>query len=952
MLNYALPNDIRGEWIWLADDCDRLESFVFFRREFTLYQTPASAELWVSAGTLCHVYVNGRYLGFGPTPCVSDDADVAYFDVSFLLETGVNVIAIMGYNTTVARTGFRRRPSGLWVQLNTDDTPAVWTDGSWLCHDGECYRSGRPRASESRGFCEKADLRHYPFGWTEVEFETLDWQAPDSRLALGDAPGKLNLCHRAEWTLNPDDSSTVLFRGEYSQQHAVTNICWGGLPEVRGPGLYVAETFLYSAEEVEAEGYVFTDDPYVLIVNDERVKDQGIDKLPPKADFLRCRPPCFGQGEVVSPEVVFSLKQGWNRLLFAQHVELGSAGASFLFPETAPDDLLSLRKPEQTNLRGWSLCGPLRTPIQFVSPNLLLADVPKSPYVPFFRPAPDENVFLMSCEFSPSDYAPEEVEAPVALAEGQYIVFDFGAVVYGCPELEITGEDGDILDVVCSEQVVAGQALCWAEGRRNADTLILGPTDRGVWRGIVPRGMRYLMVVARRAAGKILLHAWHARRRKYRFDNQGSFASGDRVLDDIWTAGCRTLEATTQGRFLDAPAKEATQYTTDAMIQSWAAYHVFGAYEMGGLALAEFADSQLETGAIPACCPGDYFVEMPDYSLMWIVWLQRHYLYSGDKKLLERMIPAVEHLLARYRHLADPRDQVLTNVHLRGGGFCFLDHGEIHREGVITGLNAIYCRALLAAAWIFEQIGVERKAEVLRHQAAHVARVVHDLTWLPEQGLFADCWAEGEHSDYTSWQSNVLAVYGGIARPEDYESILAHLFCEDEPYEMLAHAESNNPFFQFFVLESAFALGHRAWAVRLLRWYWGAMLERGATTWWELFDPNSNPNEVPSYSLCHGYGVSPNAFLCAEVAGIRPAQPGFTRVYFNPLPEVTPWVKCRIPTPYGHIETEWRLDDGGHLVARITSNYPLEVVPVLSPDIAETATIHVGDEVSILAERG
>ncbi|MBT7162262.1 MAG: hypothetical protein HN904_05750 [Victivallales bacterium] len=952
MLNYALPNDIRGEWIWLADDRERLESFVFFRREFTLYQTPASAELWVSAGTICHVYVNGRYLGFGPVPCVSDDADVAFFDVSFLLQTGVNVITLLGYSTQVARTGSRRRPGALWAQLNTDDQPAVWTDSSWLCREGECYQGGCPRASEARGFCESVDLRHYPFGWTETEFDAVDWRAPDFRQALGDAPGKLHLSHRAEWLLDPDEASTVLFRGEFSQQHALTNVSWGGLPEGRGAGVYVAETFIHSGEDTEIESYVFSDDPYVLMVNDERVKEQGILPLDPKADFACSRPRCFGQGEVVSPELVVMFRHGWNRVLLAQHVEPGSAGVTILFPGVSPADLLSLRKPEQQNLRGWSLCGPLRTPIQLVSPNLHLADAPKSPYVPFFRPSLDESVYLMSCEFSPGDYSLEEAQAPISLAEGEYVVFDFAAVSYGCPELEITGEEGDIVDVVCAEQVVAGQALSWAEGRRNTDTLVLGSTAGSVWRGVAPRGMRYMMAAVRRAAGKVKVHRWNVRRRKYRFDNAGDFSCGDQVLNDIWQTGCRTLTATTQGRFLDAPAKETTQYTTDAMIEAWAGYHVFGAYELGGLALAEFAQSQLETGAIPASCPSDYFMEMPDYSLMWAVWLQRHYMYSGDKKLLERMLPVLERLLARYRHLADPEKRLLADLQLRGGGYCFLDHGEIHREGAITGLNAIYCRALLAAAWLFEQVGIKRKGESLRREAAHVARVMRELSWLPEQGLFADCWTEGAPSDYMSWQTNVLAIYGGIARPEDYGAILERLFCDDEPYELLAHAETNNPFFQFFVLESAFALGHREWAVRLMRWYWGAMLQRGATTWWELFDPDGNPNEVPSYSLCHGYGVSPNAFLCAEVAGIRPARPGFTRAYFNPLPEVTPWVKCRIPTPYGHIEVEWRLDDGGQFVARINANYPLEVVPVLSPGIAETATIHAGDEVSILAERG
>jgi hypothetical protein len=343
------------------------------------------------------------------------------------------------------------------------------------------------------------------------------------------------------------------------------------------------------------------------------------------------------------------------------------------------------------------------------------------------------------------------------------------------------------------------------------------------------------------------------------------------------------------------------------------------------------------------------YVHMPDYALMWPVWLQRHFLYTGDKALLESMLPHLERLLGYYHNLAAAGQGVLADLHLRCGAYCFLDHGDIDREGMVTGLNALYCRALLSGAWLFSQLGDAGKAEECRRRASHAARVVRELAWDEDRGLFADGWYEGDMSEFYSWQTNVLAIYGGVAMPEHYDGIFDKLFSAEEPYELFAPGDANNPFFKYFVLEAAFALGRRDWAVHMMRWYWGSMMDSGAVTWWELFDPDGRADEVPTFSMCHGYGVSPNGYLCTEVAGIRPAAPGFTMVYFNPLVGVVDWVKAHIPTPYGHINVDWRLGDNGECDVSIEANYPLEVIPVLAPGISETATIHVSDEVSILA---
>ena len=118
MREYVLPQEVRGKWIWLGRGTDRQESYVFFRREVTLYETPASAELWITARTRFHLYINGRYIAFGPPPSPSEHAYVVCLDVGFLVETGKNSIAVLAHNTSVSRFGARRHPCGLWMQLN------------------------------------------------------------------------------------------------------------------------------------------------------------------------------------------------------------------------------------------------------------------------------------------------------------------------------------------------------------------------------------------------------------------------------------------------------------------------------------------------------------------------------------------------------------------------------------------------------------------------------------------------------------------------------------------------------------------------------------------------------------------------------------------------------------------------------------------------------------------
>jgi len=957
MQDYTLPDDIRGEWIWSRDSVDKLASYVFLRRDFMLSETPASADLWVSARTLCHVYLNDRYLGFGPPPCPTENSYVMYFDVAFMCETGKNTIAVLAHNTQVARSAARRHPSGFWCQLNIDDRAEVWTDRSWHCLDAECYAPDSWRASNCTAFNEKIDLTSFPrqttpdgllADWYEKEFSPFHWKHVDHSVSLAEARGNLAPLASAQWNITREDVREITVRGIWGKVAASTQVSFSGLVDERGAGVYVAEAYLYSPEDATVEFMLYSDDPHCLFVNGQLCRAQGIEPLPARADLDNAGPRCFRQADVENPASEMAIHEGWNHLVLAQQVEPQSAGLTIVFPDFKPEELQLRRQEGEDAPPGWSLGGPIRTPLALVTANLDLQGLPKTPFVSEPEEPVDEAAFLASCGFDPSG----DVSGPthtITLEQGQYVILDLGASLYGCPEFTVIGQDADILDVVCGEQIIEGRLLPYVDGFRRLDTIVLGP-ELCRWLACEPRGARYLMLVARRALDAITVEACGLQVREFSYDNDGAFECSDSLLNQIWETGRRTLRGTMQGGFLDSAAKENAQYIADAMIQSWAGYHVLGCFELAAKGIEEFAGVQFETGEMPVLCPSDTYFNMPDYALLWPVWLQRHYMYTGDRQFLMKMLPAMENLFAYYAELAAPTDELLGDLDVRCGAYCFLDHGAIDRQGIITGLNAVYCRSLISGEWLCQEVGNQDRAQELRRVANRVARRIQALTWDEERGLFADCWHDGEMSEFYSMQTNVLAIYGGIALAANYNQIFEQLFTSEEPYELFSQADANNPYFKYFVLEAAFALEHREWALNMMRWYWGGMIERGAQTWWELFDPQSDQEEMAGVSRCHGYGVSPNGFLCTELAGVRPAKPGFTAAYFNPLPGVAQWVKVHIPTPYGRITAEWEFRGDNEFEAVIDANFPLDIVPVLAPGLSETATIHVSDNVSILAE--
>ena len=127
------------------------------------------------------------------------------------------------------------------------------------------------------------------------------------------------------------------------------------------------------------------------------------------------------------------------------------------------------------------------------------------------------------------------------------------------------------------------------------------------------------------------------------------------------------------------------------------------------------------------------------------------------------------------------------------------------------------------------------------------------------------------------------------------------------------------PYMRFYELEALAKYGLRELVLGEIRSYWGAMLDEGATTFWELY--NSDEKGAAKYamygrpygkSLCHAWGASPAYLLGRYFLGVEPTKPGFAEYTVAPDPAGLRMMEGAVPTPTGVIRV--RVENGTAVV--------------------------------------
>jgi hypothetical protein len=937
MLEQKLPKSLTGSWIWLSGDHNETNKYCYFRSDIHLDTVDPDAELLISAKSSFHLFINGKHIYFGESALDSKRTYVHSVDVGYCLQPGLNLIAISVHNSNMkSHNNFSFQSGGCWAELKCGDQVVLSTNESWYVRAATCLYSANLLKTISGGFTEKLDFNKVEKSWIDSSVSlSPGWGHPDIVIPIAEARKSLAEDLICGVYSNEKEVHRIVAKGVVRKHHFSSGVEYSEI--MTRSGTYMAESYFLADSDGPVTFAFFCDGAYRLFCNDVLIKESSIQRTV-NGEPIEYK---VSIGDFDSALGTMNFQDGWNKVTVVQALDYSSYGFT-LNIDADPIMFQLLREQTMDALPGWRISGPLNAPLDRITGKVNLCKTRTDFYS--LKPL-DEAAYMDALRFTRERVDQVYQGEDLILKENEYVVLDFGHIYYALPQLTLTGSKDDIVDLVAASRLRKGIAEFFTPGRsRNTESVILSG-EQNRWIDFHPRGFRYLMVSVRSAKAGVKLSHIGLKVSQRDTVHQGDFSSSDSVLNRIWEISRQTIRSTVGFSLMSGAESEYSQYIVDAMIQSEVTQIIDGNSVAPLKALQEFAAIQYETGEMPAMHPCAIPYHYYDFMMSFPEWLKRYQLYTGEAKALMQFKETVENLFLFLESKSIPGQDVffLDNDEDRE---YFIDNGFGELRGISTGLNALYIRSLRAGAWLMREFGDEDLATSYENRAENIQGLILGLCWDVEKNSFHDYWDAGELSESCSWQTDILALYGGLATDEFAATIIAQRFMQSVPYASFFDDGLFSPFFMYFVLESLFMNEESQLAIKLMKYFYGRLATiDGTETWPELFAPTTAKK---AGSSCMGYGVSPVIFISHEVAGLTPATAGYHKMYFKPRFDVVENLKIKLPTPSGAIVVEWERVGELSVAIRIEAHHPIELIPIFSVTDGWEVEFSVSDAITVI----
>jgi alpha-L-rhamnosidase len=377
----------------------------------------------------------------------------------------------------------------------------------------------------------------------------------------------------------------------------------------------------------------------------------------------------------------------------------------------------------------------------------------------------------------------------------------------------------------------------------------------------------------------------------------GSFRSDDERLNRIWQAGAYTVHLNMQDYLWDGIKRDRLVWIGDMHPEVRTINAVFGHNDVVPRSL------DLTRDVTP---PTEWMNGISSYSMWWVLIHEDWWLLHGNREYLDAQKPYMTALLKRLATFVDDSGKEKLDGHR------FLDWPSSENQPAVhAGLHALLVMTMNAGQRLMTTLGDSETALVCKLAAEKL----------------------GKHSPPPN-ESKQAAALLALAGLEDASQTARNVL-------LPGGAKNVSTFYGYYVLEALAQAGEFEPAMELIRTYWGAMLDHGATTFWEDFnidwiegaaridelvppgkkdlhaDFGAYCYEGLRHSLCHGWASGPTAWLSEHVLGIKPLEPGCTRVLIAPNLGSLNWVEGSYPTPHGPIKVRHERGRNGKIKSSV-----------------------------------
>lgn len=449
------------------------------------------------------------------------------------------------------------------------------------------------------------------------------------------------------------------------------------------------------------------------------------------------------------------------------------------------------------------------------------------------------------------EYQQKEIHYVSSKAVNGGMLFDFGRAVNGTLNLKLTDVHSVTLCYGESETEALDVEMCYYKQEN-----VTAATD------IRKRAFRFIFIpaVAKNSVEVTAIHEYIPKQ------NKAEFTSDNAVINKVWNVSAETLNLCSDLFFIDGIKRDRWIWAGDA-------------YQANFMNEYSFFDEDIDKRTLLALRGQNdikqHIDTIVDYSMLWVIGILNHYEMSKDKAFLEIIYPKMKSMVEYF--VAQTNDKGF--IYGRENDWIFVDWSEIDKEGTVAAEQILLLQVYQTILACGKVLGEDVTEYNTKYDQLY--QNVMKYFWDEEKGAFIDSYESGKR--YVTRHANIFAILFDMVDEDKKQSILTNVLLNDQITQI------TTPYFKFFEQDALCKMGQQHRVYQVLLDYWGGMLDKGAVTFWEEFDPTKSGKDMYEMygdpygkSLCHAWGASPLYLLGRYFVGLKPTKPGYETFEVEP----------------------------------------------------------------------
>lgn len=372
---------------------------------------------------------------------------------------------------------------------------------------------------------------------------------------------------------------------------------------------------------------------------------------------------------------------------------------------------------------------------------------------------------------------------------------------------------------------------------------------------------------------------------------RGSFRCSDEQVNKIWDISAYTLHLNTREFFIDGIKRDRWVWSGDAYQSYLMNYYLY-------------FDSPTVTRTLYALRGKDpvtsHINTIMDYTFYWFMGIYDYYQYTGDKAFIKQMYPRMQSMM-NYCLSRRDKDGLMEGL---PGDWVFIDWADkLSKKGEVSFEQLLLCRSLETMALCANIMQDQSQAAQYQQLSTGLKSKIFAYYWNSEKHAFVHSRVNGAQTDNVTRYANMFSIFFNYFTEAQKQEVKKYVLLNDKIQKI------TTPYMRFYELEALCAMGEQSYVLKEIKDYWGGMLNLGATTFWEVYDPaESGAAHYAMYgrqfgkSLCHAWGASPIYLFGKYYLGVKPTAPAYQQYLIEPKLGGLQWMEGSVPTPHGDIK--------------------------------------------------